>query len=79
LNVEDAMAQARAELNKAHAARAGRDFVSLMSLRSQADYNRHFVMDAEGLADELAKADALFESLGKLLAERGVEADDQSS
>lgn len=54
-------------------AQVARDFASLMSLRSQADYNRHFFMDSEGYAEAHQKADALFASLGRFLAERGIE------
>ena len=50
----------------------GHHFAALMGLRSQADYNRHFVMDAESLAEELQRADALFNVLGEFLAQRGV-------
>jgi uncharacterized protein (UPF0332 family) len=50
----------------------GRHFASLMGMRGQADYNRHFVMDAEGFAEEVKKADVLFSSLEAFLAERRV-------
>jgi len=51
----------------------GRHFASLMGLRSQADYNRHFLLDAAGFNEEMQKADALFSSLEAFLAERGIE------
>lgn len=50
----------------------GRHFASLMGLRSQSDYNRHFVMDAEGFTEELQRAETLFALLEVFLAERGV-------
>ncbi len=50
----------------------GRNFAMLMSLRTQADYNRHFVMDAEGFAEEMQRAEALFALLEEFLAQRGV-------
>ena len=53
-------------------AEVGRNFASLMGLRSQADYNRHFAMDAEGFAEEMTRAEALFTLLEKFLTERGV-------
>jgi len=53
-------------------AQLARDFASLMGLRAQSDYNRHFVLDAAGFADELARAEATFAALAKLLAAHGV-------
>lgn len=53
-------------------AQVGRHFAALMGLRSQADYNRHFVMDAEGFAEEMLKADMLFSALEAFLSERGI-------
>jgi uncharacterized protein (UPF0332 family) len=53
-------------------AQVARDFSMLMGLRGQADYNRHFVMDAEGFADEMQRAEVLFSRLGEFLAQRGV-------
>jgi len=50
----------------------GRDFAMLMGLRAQADYNRHFTMDAEGFAEEVQRAEALFAMLEGFLAQRGV-------
>jgi hypothetical protein len=52
--------------------RVGRDFATLLGLRNQADYNRHFQLDAEGMADELARVDDLFDGVGALLSARGV-------
>lgn len=43
-----------------------------MGLRSQADYNRHFVIDAEGYEVAQLGADALFSSLQAFLVERGI-------
>lgn len=43
-----------------------------MGLRGQSDYNRHFIMDAAGYVEEQTKAESLFASLDRLLAERGV-------
>jgi uncharacterized protein (UPF0332 family) len=49
-----------------------RHFASLMALRGQSDYNRHFLLDAEGFAEEMLKANALFEALEVFLAQRRV-------
>jgi len=43
-----------------------------MGLRGQADYNRHFLLDAEGFAAVMKSADALFGPLEAYLAGRGV-------
>jgi uncharacterized protein (UPF0332 family) len=51
----------------------GRHFAALMGLRSQADYNRHFVMDAEGFAEEMLRADTLFSALEAFLSEHGIQ------
>ena len=53
-------------------AHASRDLATLMGLRGQADYNRHFVLDAEGFANELLRAERLFSLVGEFLAARGV-------
>jgi uncharacterized protein (UPF0332 family) len=50
----------------------GRDFATLLGLRSQADYNRHFLLDAPSISDELARIDALFQLLGAFLTSRGI-------
>jgi uncharacterized protein (UPF0332 family) len=50
----------------------GRDFAVLLGLRNQADYNRHFVLDAQTMTDELTRADALFALLAAFLGARGV-------
>jgi uncharacterized protein (UPF0332 family) len=50
----------------------GRDFAMLMGLRSQADYNRHFSLDADSFQSELARAEALFSLIGQFLEARGV-------
>lgn len=49
-----------------------RQFGSLMGLRGQSDYNRHFIMDAAGYAEERSKAELLFAALDHFLAARGV-------
>lgn len=49
-----------------------RQFAGLMGLRSQADYNRHFIMDEGGFAEEMKNSDALFRALEAFLAERGI-------
>lgn len=49
-----------------------REFATLMGLRSQADYNRHFVMDAEGFAAAARSAEALFPPLEAYLVGRGL-------
>lgn len=46
-----------------------------MGLRGQADYNRHFLMDAEGFATVRRNAEALFGPLRAFLAARGVKID----
>ncbi|MBN2197087.1 MAG: HEPN domain-containing protein [Polyangiaceae bacterium] len=48
-----------------------RDFSTLMALRQQSDYNRHFVCDANGFADDLARAEVTFRVLAGFLASRG--------
>jgi uncharacterized protein (UPF0332 family) len=50
----------------------GRDFATLLGLRSQADYNRHFLLDAAGITDELARVDAMFQLIGTFLTSRGI-------
>jgi uncharacterized protein (UPF0332 family) len=52
-----------------------REFSSLMALRREADYNRHFILDADGYAEELARANSLFASIERFLAERGIAAE----
>jgi uncharacterized protein (UPF0332 family) len=54
-------------------AQVAREFGSLMGLRGQADYNRHFVMDAEGFAAVTKNAEALFAPLEAYLAGRGID------
>jgi hypothetical protein len=44
-----------------------------MALRNQADYNRHFVMDGEGFASELGRAERVFSLVEDFLAAHGVE------
>ncbi len=53
-------------------AQLGREFAALMALRGQADYNRHFVMDREGLAEEMERANQLFAALEAFLSQRGM-------
>jgi uncharacterized protein (UPF0332 family) len=53
-------------------AQVAREFASLMGLRAQADYNRHFIMDAEGFAEETRKADGPFSVFEAFVAERGI-------
>lgn len=50
----------------------GRDFATLLGLRSQADYNRHFALDAASIAEELARVEGLFSTLGAFLDSRGI-------
>ena len=50
-----------------------RDYATLLGLRGQADYNRHFVMDADGFTAELARAETLFTVIRGFLETRGVE------
>ncbi len=45
---------------------------NLMSLRHQADYNRHFEMDAEGARQERARAQRLIDELRAFLRSRGM-------
>lgn len=52
-----------------------RELGALMGLRGQADYNRHFVMDAEGFASVRRNAEALFVPLRAFLVARGVTID----
>jgi len=54
-------------------AHVARELAALMGLRSQADYNRHFVMDAEGFVAAMKNADALFAPIEAYLVGRGVE------
>ncbi len=49
-----------------------RGFAALMGLRAQADYNRHFTIDAEGYAAIRNDADALFAPIEAYLVARGV-------
>jgi uncharacterized protein (UPF0332 family) len=44
-----------------------RDFATLLGLRSQADYNRHFLLDAPSIAEELARVEGLFATIGAFL------------
>ncbi|HEU4579261.1 MAG TPA: HEPN domain-containing protein [Polyangiaceae bacterium] len=55
-------------------ASVGRDLAALMGLRSQADYNRHFLLDATSLAEELERVEQLFSVVGTWIAARGVPA-----
>jgi uncharacterized protein (UPF0332 family) len=48
------------------------DLASLLGLRGQADYNRHFTLDADGIAQELAKTTKMFAVVEAFLASRGV-------
>ena len=48
------------------------DLASLLGLRGQADYNRHFALDAQGIAEEIARTSRLFATVGTFLASRGV-------
>jgi uncharacterized protein len=50
----------------------GRDFATLLGLRSQADYNRHFLLDAPSIADELVRVDGMFDSIGAFLTSSGI-------
>lgn len=50
----------------------GKELGILMGLRGQADYNRHFVMDADGFAAATRSADVLFSALEASLAGRGL-------
>jgi uncharacterized protein (UPF0332 family) len=54
-------------------ARVAREFATLMGLRSQADYNRHFVMDGEGFAAVTRNADAVFAPIEAYLVAGGLE------
>lgn len=49
-----------------------RDFATLLGLRSQADYNRHFLLDAPSITDELARVDAMFHVIGAFLTSHGI-------
>jgi uncharacterized protein (UPF0332 family) len=49
-----------------------RDFATLLGLRSQADYNRHFELDAASVAEELARIDGLFSVVGAFLTARAI-------
>ncbi len=53
-------------------AQVARELAALMGLRGQADYNRHFVMDAEGFTAVTKNADGLFAPLEAYLVGRGV-------
>jgi|SRR5664280_2095122 len=53
-------------------ARISRDLASLLGLRGQADYNRHFVLDAQGITDELTRTTEMFAIVEDFLASRGV-------
>ena len=48
------------------------DFATLLGLRGQADYNRHFLIDARGIAGELSRARSIFSIVGSFLESRGV-------
>lgn len=54
-----------------------RDFATLIGLRNQADYNRHFLLDAPSINDELARVDALFQPLEGFFAARGISLPDE--
>lgn len=53
-------------------AHVGRDFATLLGLRSQADYNRHFLLDGPSIGEELVRVDGLFASIGGWLTSRGI-------
>jgi uncharacterized protein (UPF0332 family) len=53
-------------------ASVGYDLASLFGLRSQADYNRHFTLDAASMAEELARVIKMFGVVETFLAARGV-------
>jgi uncharacterized protein (UPF0332 family) len=59
-------------------AHVARDFATLMALRSQADYNRHFAMDAEGFASELGRAERVFSLVEAFLAAHRVKLPENS-
>ena len=48
------------------------DLSALLGLRGQADYNRHFVSDSAGIAEELARVTRMFAAVEPFLALRGV-------
>jgi hypothetical protein len=50
----------------------GRDFATLLGLRSQADYNRHFLLDAPSINEEMARVDAMFELMGAFITSHGI-------
>lgn len=50
----------------------GRDFATLLGLRGQADYNRHFQLDAASTADELERVERLFGTIGAFLRAHGI-------
>lgn len=50
-----------------------RDFATLLGLRAQADYNRHFMLDAAGIGGELERVDELFSVVGAFLRARGID------
>lgn len=54
-------------------AHVARDFATLMALRGQADYNRHFSMDAEGFVGELGRAERVFSVAEAFFSSHGVE------
>jgi uncharacterized protein (UPF0332 family) len=53
-------------------ASVARDFAALLGLRSQADYNRHFLLDRTSIDEELERVDGVFAILGPFLASRDV-------
>ena len=53
-------------------AAVARDFAVLLGLRNQADYNRHFLLDAQTMSDELIRVDTVFVSVEAFLRSRGV-------
>ncbi len=50
------------------------DLAALHGLRGQADYNRHFALDAEAIAEEMARTTRMFTAVEAFLASRGVTA-----
>lgn len=53
--------------------KVGRDFAVLLGLRGQADYNRHFQLDAAGFAEELQRAESLFVAITPFLQAQGLQ------
>ncbi len=47
-------------------------FAVLLGLRGQADYNRHFQLDAAGFAEELQRTEKLFTECEQFFATRGM-------